>query len=554
MTLRDNVTNYSYRIDSSVKLNITDLNNPDLFNYAKGCHSYVKDINFAKFIYLKITVDEINSVLTPVSEKLDKSITIEDIQKEYASLGLHFNYHLVILEDGLSYYVFEISNDMHIDPKTKYYTFCMLRHFYYYKNFIARYFVFIFSKNRNINEKLIALKCLCKAFNVPYSFLESSSNIIGAEHNYDYFLKYISKYNNSGKEHYPNINLIGVNVYEALEQKIESIYDQYKLLPENLFKNFSNNLVFITPEILDIFKFLNFKIDIIKNSCDYKNGSLGYIQNLTDEELISLKSENYNFISIDLSPNINITVKLITNISRILHDIVFRKYNFTEIERSIKTNFLRRIPSKNTNTDLINAKKILNDPKIVSKYSYSSSTMTLYKIPFKTISNQDAKEYIIKNKTLYCVRKNSLKSFNNLQYYSNNITQFSNKTFNIENFNIIDLNADYLKDAVLKKVILYKIPKSLNKNVINICGFDSHDMYNKEVEFTRSNLKYIKEGFKNTNLDIGVLEYLECTVNKKQVIIPINFRLDNEIFKTIRVIMINTILKYKWYSLLNKKK
>lgn len=150
-----NVCNYSQYVASTTKRDDVS----DHIRQHHGCNAFIRRTT-EEYLYIIIPSELITEVLDEINKKNNTTYTLEDIINAFREMGFHYNYKLVekkttflgITYDG--YYVFELSK--YSNKVTRYYAFCMIRHFYYYQNVLIDYMKF-YPQYKNDTEKIISL-------------------------------------------------------------------------------------------------------------------------------------------------------------------------------------------------------------------------------------------------------------------------------------------------------------------------------------------------------------------------------------------------------------
>lgn len=150
-----NVCNFSQYAVSTTKLDSISAH----IRQHHGCNAFIRHIP-ENYLYIIVPLKLIQEVLYTINKKSNTSYNLEDIINVFREMGFHYDYTLVkerTIFLGVpynEYYVFELSG--YSNKVTRYYAFCMIRHFYYYQNVLIDY-MSLYSQYKNELEKIIAL-------------------------------------------------------------------------------------------------------------------------------------------------------------------------------------------------------------------------------------------------------------------------------------------------------------------------------------------------------------------------------------------------------------
>ena len=498
-----NINNYSLALLSDIKL---ELNSDIKFNHRSGCNGFVRNSR-KKYMYLVIPKKNITQVLTTVKNRSGITYTLDDVLDILKEMSFVYNYIFIdktikFMNDfNHGYYVFEIpiiKNHYH-----RYYSFCMLRHFYYGETVLIDY-LSRYHELKDDLEKIISLGMIHSTNTGFYTFV---SNRLPIDHNLN-FTKLLNYY------YYARHNTPGEGFHVNLKTTFNNDVKVYK---EFILKN-SNN----------VNKNIRFESEfIISNYLSNDN------INIDDKQLMHFKSLGSYYI--ERIDNIAVNYKSIKipneaiilnkpSIINITKNLLPKKHLFLLPKTPEYVINVNKVVRKNHDYNVINDSKIissLKNRKLVNTLANQKESNTY---PFKFVKNIKTKKdefFIINNEQeLVEINKNiNIKKYLKEPYYKNSKNHYL--FYTKEGLFLYQIKLDdYIIDNSNTDILKYMVKDSTS--LISKC----HDI------------------FKKSNLDIGVITIKVNTDNDDYFITDISSFIENGSYCTNKYLSeLNKLLK-----------
>jgi hypothetical protein len=373
-----NTNNYSLHKVNSTYSSV-HASNIALASVISGCNQIIKGYR-DKYLFIYIPKKYVDNVINSINEKVTKKITLSDILDEYKKMGFTYIVDNFTTEEkrdflGKSYnewYCFTIEHNN--CSKTRYYAFCMIRHFYYFQNYIIEYFTNILNEDYDEYKKILLLGILNRKFNVSYTYIQQVNTYENDtfEKTLNYFLK---KGMNAGT---------GINLKIAMEIPYLELYEQVYYI-NNLIKD--NETIVINKKdipvlnkIIDTFKlkeYITFSDITIQKCGHYKYYEVLNIKNVLN--INNIFNNVYNNID-EVNVHINVNnATCSTNKS-------FKILNMTKILRNIKKNSFVQIRSRHPSHDVFR-KKIISKNSCVIRLGSTTELKKDFDIEINSIES-----------------------------------------------------------------------------------------------------------------------------------------------------------------------
>ena len=257
-----------------------------------GCNQYIRNLEQKNLLVIIP-----NSYIEEVCSRSKK--TFNEIMDEFRSMG--FKYDVYNLEEGRQ---FGFLNDKRYGPKKytiincpidgysnhiRYYAFCMIRHFYYYEDYIVKYLEFA-NSDMDESTKIKLHSFLSGAYNVGNTFIFSG---ILKNTTYKELFTLYNKQKNNGNQELGAVTISGT-VKKSNKITLEEFYNSFKIYDD--LDEILGNCLYFNSKIEQLDKYL---VDVKKLDPYFRISSGGstpiFAYNIKDLKLPYIESENNRF-------------------------------------------------------------------------------------------------------------------------------------------------------------------------------------------------------------------------------------------------------------------
>lgn len=280
-----NVQNYSYYRTSDIKLSKEELNKNG-FIYVGGCNAIIKSIR-NNFLYIAIEKRNIDYIVK------ESKLSLDEILNKYKLFTFEYNYETDVILTGESFYVFELSLKNFNNNQQRYYGFCMIRHLYYYQNFLINYLKI--SSNLKEKNHIKVLSFLQGSYGVPHTFIpfNNYTNYTSFNELLKIFVKqgnFIkNEYNTIGDSSLGNKKRITLKDVARNTLKLKELDIYAKSIKDNIYISLDSRINISEEDFIEVDDFrgsFNRKYYLIKNqSIINKLKNLGIKTTLTNMHL-----------------------------------------------------------------------------------------------------------------------------------------------------------------------------------------------------------------------------------------------------------------------------